>query len=78
MFFAAIDDEVMKLYDLLLVIVGKSLRLSGFLSDADNCFNALNLFSRQKSHGRKAGSITIWPFPLQASQTVPNSMQFVQ
>ena len=44
MFFAAIDDEVMKLYDLLLVIVGKSLRLSGFLSDADNCFNALNLF----------------------------------
>ena len=47
MFFAAIDDEVMKLYDLL-VIIGKSLRLSGFLSDADNCFNALNLFFQTK------------------------------
>ena len=77
MFFAAIDDEVMKLYDLL-VIIGKSLRLSGFLSDAENCLMHLIFFSRQKSHGRKAGSITIWSFPLQASQTVPNSMQFVQ
>ena len=64
MFFAAIDDEVMKLYDLLLVIVGKSLRLSGFLSDADNCFNALNLFFQTKiiwSQGRLNNNMAFSP-----------------
>ena len=63
MFFAAIDDEVMKLYDLL-VIIGKSLRLSGFLSDADNCFNALNLFFRTKitwSQGRLNNNMAFSP-----------------
>ena len=63
MFFAAIDDEVMKLYDLL-VIIGKSLRLSGFLSDADNCFNALNLFFQTKitwSQGRLNDNMAFSP-----------------
>ena len=63
MFFAAIDDEVMKLYDLL-VIIGKSLRLSGFLSDADNCFNALNLFFQTKitwSQGRLNNNMAFSP-----------------
>ena len=63
MFFAAIDDEVMKLYDLL-VIIGKSLRLSGFLSDADNCFNALNLFFQTKitwSQGRLNNNMVFSP-----------------
>ena len=64
MFFAAIDDEVMKLYDLLLVIIGKSLRLSGFLSDADNCFSALNLFFQIKitwSQGRLNNNMAFSP-----------------
>ena len=63
MFFAAIDDEVMKLYDLL-VIIGKSLRLSGFLSDADNFFNALNLFFQTKitwSQGRLNNNMAFSP-----------------
>ena len=63
MFFAAIDDEVMKLYDLL-IIIGKSLRLSGFLSDADNCFNALNLFFQTKitwSQGRLNNNMAFSP-----------------
>ena len=63
MFFAAIVDEVMKLYDLL-VIIGKSLRLSGFLSDADNCFNTLNLFFQTKitwSQGRLNNNMAFSP-----------------